>query len=621
MAKWDNERRVLNHEHTRFWRHQLQEVAEPNLQRDIFPYDEVSRIDFDHKIIPISPAKEIFITDTTFRDGQQARPPFTVKQIVDLYELLHKLGGPNGVIRQSEFFLYSQRDKETLDKCREKGYRFPEITGWIRANKKDLKLVKEMGLRETGILTSASDYHIFFKFNKKRKQVLEDYLDVVRAALDMGIVPRCHFEDVTRADIYGFCVPFALALMKLREESGVNIKIRLCDTLGYGVTYPGAALPRAVDKLVRAMIDDAGVPGELLEWHGHNDFHKVLINATTAWLYGCAAANGAILGFGERTGNPPLEGLIIEYISLRGENNGIDTTVITEIAEYVEREIGISIPINYPLVGMDFNSTSAGIHIDALLKNEEVYNIFDTDRILNRPPSIIITDKSGLAGIAQWMNTHLKLKDEKRVDKRHPGLGKINKWVMNQYDQGRVTSISHEEMERQARKHLPEYFISDFDRIKARAHALAAHLLEEIIELSAMKTMKPKNMEPLLTRLISDHPFIQFAYVTDMEGQKVTRNITQVIDKAKYEMVGLHEDYSNRSWFIEPLKDGRIHVSELYTSKITGSLCLTVSGPIQDKDGQIVGICGLDIKFEDLTKVEGEEELNPMGSKRSKNHV
>ncbi len=101
MAKWDNERRVLNHEHTEFWRYTLQEVSKPNLQRDVFPYDEVCRIDFDHKIIPISPAREIFITDTTFRDGQQARPPFTVKQIVDLFDLLHRLSGPNGVVRQS----------------------------------------------------------------------------------------------------------------------------------------------------------------------------------------------------------------------------------------------------------------------------------------------------------------------------------------------------------------------------------------------------------------------------------------------------------------------------------------------------------------------------------------
>ena len=613
MAKWDTERRVLNHEHTEFWKHTLQDVNRPNLQRDVFPYEEVCRIDFDHKIIPISPAKELFITDTTFRDGQQARPPFSVRQIVDLFDLLHRLSGPNGVVRQTEFFLYSERDKEALNQCLEKGYRYPEITGWVRANKKDLKLVKDMGLKETGILTSVSDYHIFLKLNKKRKQVFEEYLDVVGAALEVGIIPRCHFEDATRADIYGFCVPFAQALTKLREESGIPVKIRLCDTMGYGVTYPGAALPRAVDKLVRAMIDDAGVPGELLEWHGHNDFHKVLVNATTAWLYGCAAANGAILGFGERTGNTPLEGLIVEYMGLRGEANGVDTTAITDIARYAEEEIGVTIPLNYPLVGLDFNATGAGIHIDGMIKSEEIYNIFNTEKILKRPLSIIITDKSGLAGVAHWVNTHLMLKGEKRVDKRHPGVAKIYKWVMEQYQEGRVTSISHGEIERQARKHLPEYFVSDFDRIKIRAHEMAAHLIEEIFEAAGMKSMKPRLIEPLLNKLVSEHPFIQFAYVTDMEGRKITKNITQVVDKAKYERVGLHEDYSDRSWFIDPLKDGQIHVSELYTSKITGRLCLTVSGPIRDEEDQIVGVCGLDIKFEDLAKAEGEDSLLPRG--------
>ena len=75
------------------------------------------------------------------------------------------------------------------------------------------------------------------------------------------------------------------------EESGIGIKIRLCDTMGYGITYPGAALPRSVDKLVRTMIDDADCPGKLMEWHGHNDFYKVLINASTAWLNGCSGAN------------------------------------------------------------------------------------------------------------------------------------------------------------------------------------------------------------------------------------------------------------------------------------------------------------------------------------------
>src|SRR5208283_2968840 len=125
---------------------------------------------------PIRPAEEIFITDTTFRDGQQSRPPYTAEQIVKIYQLLNKLGGPNGVIRQSEFFIYSNKDREAVESCLELGLRYPEITGWIRAAKEDVRLVKEFGLKETGILTSVSDYHIFLKLGKKRSQALDSYL-------------------------------------------------------------------------------------------------------------------------------------------------------------------------------------------------------------------------------------------------------------------------------------------------------------------------------------------------------------------------------------------------------------------------------------------------------------
>lgn len=584
----------------------LLDTQEPNLYRNVFPYDEVCRVEFDNKFVFVDPPEEIFITDTTFRDGQQARPPYTVEQIVDLFDMLHKLGGPNGVIRQSEFFLYSDKDKEAARKCLERNYRYPEITGWIRAVKEDFKLVKEMGLKETGILTSVSDYHIFLKLKKNRRVVLREFLSIVSAALDLGIIPRCHFEDITRADIYGFCVPFAQDIMRLSEEAKLPVKIRLCDTLGYGVPYSGASLPRCVPKIIRAMIDDAGVPSECLEWHGHNDFYKGFINATTAWLYGCSAANGTVLGFGERTGNAPIEGLIIEYISLMGHNNGVDTTMITEIRNYFERVIGVSIAPNMPFVGANFNATSAGIHADGILKNEEIYNIFNTTKILNRPISISVNDKSGLAGIAQWINSHFALTGKDRIEKTHPGVAKINRWVTRQYEEGRLTSISDQEMEKVTRKNLAEIFVSEFDRLKAQAHEMAAHIIDRVIEESGMKSMDPKRMEPILQALVDEYPYIQFAYVVDIRGAKVTRNFCQAVDQAKYEHVGAGENYSNRPWFIEPLKDGRIHVTDLYSSKITGALCITVSGTVRNEVGEIQGILGIDIRFEDLTKSDEE---------------
>jgi isopropylmalate/homocitrate/citramalate synthase len=423
-------------------RHPLVDPDEPNLYRNMFPYSELPRIVFDDEPVGMAPAQEIWLTDTTFRDGQQSRPPYSVEQIVKLFELESKLDGGSGLIRQSEFFIYSQKDREAIEKCLALGVTYPQVTGWIRAVQSDFRLVKEMELAETGILTSCSDYHIFLKLSKTRRQALDQYLDVVRAALDVGIVPRCHFEDITRADIYGFVVPFAIELMKLREQSGMDVKIRMCDTMGFGVPWAAAALPRSVPKLTHAMIHDAGVPGRLLEFHGHNDFHKVLVNPATAWLYGCAVCNCSLLGIGERTGNTPLEAMAVEAAQLRGADPRVHYDVITEIAEYFHNEIGYTIPTNYPLVGRDFNVTRAGIHADGLLKSEEIYNCFDTDKILRRPVGVAITDKSGAAGIKHWIESNYQ-NDVRKNDRR---LLAIRDRVDEEYIAGRTTVISNEEM-------------------------------------------------------------------------------------------------------------------------------------------------------------------------------
>src|SRR6266576_3172263 len=167
--------------------------AEPNLLRDAFPYTRIPPIRFEPSAVPQARPEHIWITDTTFRDGQQARAPYTVDQIVHLYDLLANLGGP--VIRQTELFAYTPLDRETIAACRQR--RGPEVTTWMRASLDDLKAVISTGVKETGILVSASDYHIFLKMNRTRRQAAEDYRNVVRAVIDAGIRPRCHLEDLT----------------------------------------------------------------------------------------------------------------------------------------------------------------------------------------------------------------------------------------------------------------------------------------------------------------------------------------------------------------------------------------------------------------------------------------
>ena len=451
--------------------HPLVDAEEPNLLEETFPYDLPPLIHLEGPVVEYVDGeavefdfagvkdRDILISDTTFRDGQQARPPYTIDQMVHIYDLMSRLGGPNGVVRQTEFFLYTKNDRETLDRCRALGHRYPECTGWIRAVKGDFRLVRDAGLKETGMLTSASDYHIFskLKFNS-RKQCMDSYCEVVDAAFEAGVRPRCHLEDLTRADIDGFILPFVDRLMEMSSQvpEELSVKIRLCDTMGFGIPFAGAALPRSIPKLIYKLNRECGVPSDRLEWHGHNDFHKVLANATTAWLYGCNFVNTTLFGFGERTGNPPLEGAIFDYVALKGDLCGVDTTAITELADYM-RSIGLPIPTNYPFAGRAFNTTRAGIHAGGMRQDERIYNIFDTEKLLGRPPRVAITDKSGTDGVAHWVNELFGLKGTDRISKIK--VARLARWVMDQYEvDGRLTAISDQELEQQTKELLPDFW-------------------------------------------------------------------------------------------------------------------------------------------------------------------
>ena len=428
------------------YKYSLQDVPDPNLYRDIYPYTEIPKVAFNHRRVPYCMPEEIWMTDTTFRDGQQSRAPYTARQIEDLYKMLHRLGGPRGLIRQSEFFVYTKKDREAVERCMALGYEFPEVTTWIRAKREDFLMVRDIGIKETGILVSCSDYHIFKKLGMTRGQALDHYLGVVKSAFEAGIRPRCHLEDITRADFYGFVVPFVNELTELSVEAGIPVKIRMCDTMGYGVPYSGVALPRSVPGIVYGLHHYADVPSDMLEWHGHNDFYKGVANATAAWLYGASSVNCSLLGIGERTGNVPLEAMVIEYASMRGGFDGMDPRVITEIGDYFRTELGYNVPPMTPFVGDNFNVTRAGVHADGLMKDAEIYNIFDTETILNRPAEVAISNTSGLAGIAYWINKHFRLPEFRQVKKNDEIVVRVKEEIDRLYADGRTTLMSDDEI-------------------------------------------------------------------------------------------------------------------------------------------------------------------------------
>ena len=208
-----------------------------------------------------------------------------------LFQLESRLGGPKGHDPAERVFpLYSTRIGEALEMCQDLGLEFPEITTWIRANEKDFELVKAAGVKETGVLVSCSDYHIFKKMHLTRSQALEKYLAIVKAALDRGIVPRCHFEDITRADFYGFVRALCRAADgSVRRKRHSRSRSVPATPWAMASAIPARPCPAACPASSTACTITRRFRPRQLEWHGHNDFYKVVTNAATAWLYGCSS--------------------------------------------------------------------------------------------------------------------------------------------------------------------------------------------------------------------------------------------------------------------------------------------------------------------------------------------
>src|SRR6476620_8838375 len=400
----------------------------PNRHRDAYQVGAAPRV-----LAGGVDVRALRITDTTFRDGQQAGEPFSLAAAVALHAVLARLDAGSGRIAQTELFLYSDRDSALLDAIRATGAASPEPTAWIRADPRDLPLVRAAGVAETGILCSASDHHIYGKLRWTRREAFDRYVDLVRAVIDAGIRPRVHLEDVTRADLDGFVLPLASALAELGRERGVPVKLRLCAPLGLGLPWREAAVPRSVPGLVDALIRSAGVAGEQLEWHGHDDIGKVHANATAAWLAGCAAVNGTLGGIGERTGNEPIELAAVELAGI-DPACGLDLTALGDLPAALEA-VGAPVSPRRPVIGADAFLTRAGVHIDGLLKDPEIYLPF-APGIVGRSADVALNDRSGAAGVA-WVLGR---------DKRDPVVAAVAARIAAEFAGGRTSDVTPAEV-------------------------------------------------------------------------------------------------------------------------------------------------------------------------------
>ena len=420
----------------------ISEPTSPEYFLDSFPRDAFPQYQWTARAPHLPPTA--WTTETTHRDGQQGGLPLTTAQSLHIYDILCRFTGTSGAIRQAEFFVYQRSDRAALEGALERYQDGAPIepTTWIRATAKDVALIRQLGVRETGMLASASDYHTFHKFKPGgRRQAAQTYLDAVRVTVDAGIRPRLHLEDATRAPME-FMQGFIEAVQEICAPTGLRPKFRVCDTMGLGLPYEDVALPRSVPRIF-ATLRAMGLAAEDLEFHPHNDTWLIVANCLAAVRAGCAVINGTSLGKGERTGNAPLEGVLLHLIGMGYyTDTQPDFTALNDLAA-LYAEMGEPIPAKYPLYGRDAHRTRAGVHADGLNKFWWMYAPFNVPALLGRPLEVSLTKESGLAGLIFLIRQHLGID----LPKDHPSVIAAYEWVTEQFEQGRQTSIEWEELQ------------------------------------------------------------------------------------------------------------------------------------------------------------------------------
>ena len=391
--------------------------------------------------------QEIKISDSTLRDGAQM-PGIVLKKAhkLRIYDYLHEIG-----IEKTEVFLYNERDRSAVRDMLNRGYDFPEVTGWARAVPRDIDIVLDMdGIKETGILMSVSDVHIFDKIGlNSREEAEEKYLNALQYAVDHGLRARCHLEDITRADFQGFITPFVKKIVEIAPDA----LIRVCDTVNYGLPFSEVDLPYSIPKIIK-LLKDIGVKD--IETHVHDDFGLGLTNTLAGYWYGANWSNLTFLGIGERAGNTEMEKLLIFLICRVEGFQKYNPKSLVKFADYMEKEIGIRVPRNKSIVGKNVFAHESGIHTDGIIKNPFTYEPFPPE-LVGGKRELMIGDSSGNEVIRYKVEEALRelMHLDLSIDKNDLRIQSIKSDIQKLYDEeSRVSCISDEELRAYAEKYF-----------------------------------------------------------------------------------------------------------------------------------------------------------------------
>ncbi|GIV32416.1 MAG: 2-isopropylmalate synthase [Saprospiraceae bacterium] len=333
---------------------------------------------------------KVFIFDTTLRDGEQVPGcQLNTQEKVEIARQLEALGVD---IIEAGFPISSPGDFQSVVAI-SKAVREPVVCALTRAVEKDIEVAAE-ALRfarrkriHTGI--GASDYHIRYKFNSTREEVLQRGVAAVKFARKFADDVEFYCEDAGRADN-----DFLARMVEAVIAAGATV-VNIPDTTGY-------CLPEQYGRKIRYLVENVpNIDKAIISCHCHNDLGLATANTIAGVLNGARQVEVTINGIGERAGNTSLEEVVMILKTHKNLNltTGIDTRRIYPISLLVSKMMRMPVQPNKAIVGRNAFAHSSGIHQDGVLKHRENYEIIDPEEVGVPASSIILTARSGKAAL------------------------------------------------------------------------------------------------------------------------------------------------------------------------------------------------------------------------------
>ena len=349
----------------------------------------------------------LFIFDTTLRDGEQV--PGCQLNTVEKIEVARQLEQLGVDIIEAGFPISSPGDFNSVIEI-SKAVTWPTICALTRAKEKDIDCAFE-ALRfakhkriHTGIGTS--DYHIKYKFNSNREDILEQAIAATKYAKKYVEDVEFYAEDAGRTDN-----EYLARVVEAVIKAGATV-VNIPDTTGY-------CLPHEYGAKIKYLMDHVdGIDRAIISTHCHNDLGMATANTLSGVLNGARQVEVTINGIGERAGNTSEEeiAMILKCHKL-GIDTNINTLKIYGVSRLISSLMNMPVQPNKAIVGRNAFAHSSGIHQDGVLKNVETYEIMNPKDVGIDDNSIILTARSGRAALKYRLSVlGVNVSDEKHLD-------------------------------------------------------------------------------------------------------------------------------------------------------------------------------------------------------------